>query len=556
MAAEVLFFKEVPVNIKTSVTGGQSSLTASSSSSSAITGIVSNSATSALQQESRRHAIHVHVAVSTPQQAGRVKVLELRLTDETDSFFLYQLSIGEDDFHVLRSEQNLLVDFNQFPHKFIELLEECIRCRSDESPKFLAQMSLGANSQSALFNIIETNTFKHIIHLSLHFIPGNDAAVKQYLAGMVKELKTDNSVLRNQLRSTHDSLSTRLRDTAATSAAVVSELDKLKISHAEQASRLQLQHSQQMAEEKERALREKEELRSSYEKEMKDMMRNYEDQIKNLSQQQGNLQSSQTHLSTKCGSLESSLQAEIKKSDRLAFELSASKQENENLRASQQNLIHAKSDLEKEVRRLDERCAQLAQHNQMLDEDVKRMETTLAEANAQREKMEETVEIFKLQNGRLDEGLKKATDEISKGNDIIRRLQADLKAAKSKIKLKNVVTLQQEKLLDERANLMDLQQKDLSALQESYAKKEAEVEELRVKCEELASKLEDSKKIISDNTHVIEWLHKQLNEEALNRAPLLGSSSIIPSYTRLDLDRDRLGTATSIGLNKENNVSF
>lgn len=57
---------------------------------------------------------------------ARWKVLQITLTDESDPFFLFQLEIGEEDFHQLKSEQNLLVDFSEFPYKFVELLEECI----------------------------------------------------------------------------------------------------------------------------------------------------------------------------------------------------------------------------------------------------------------------------------------------------------------------------------------------------------------------------------------------------------------------------------------------
>lgn len=38
-------------------------------------------------------------------------------------------------------------------------------------------------------NIIETNPFKHLTHLSLRFVPGNDAEVKKYLADCLKKLK-------------------------------------------------------------------------------------------------------------------------------------------------------------------------------------------------------------------------------------------------------------------------------------------------------------------------------------------------------------------------------
>ena len=133
------------------------------------------------------------------------------MTDETDPFFLFSLDIAEDDFHALRAQQNLLVDFVQFPIKFIELLEECINNAHEDHPKyiknrvfrfdsevtrcifdrFLAHLVSDPSCRYAGFNIIETNSFKHINHLSLQFLPGNDASVKEYLANLVKEFKVN-----------------------------------------------------------------------------------------------------------------------------------------------------------------------------------------------------------------------------------------------------------------------------------------------------------------------------------------------------------------------------
>jgi spindle assembly abnormal protein 6 len=76
-----------------------------------------------------------------------------------------------------------------------------------------------------------------------------------------------------------------------------------------------------------------------------------------------------------------------------------------------------------------------------------------------------------------------------------------LKASKAKIKLKNVVTLQQEKLLDERASIIELQQKDVTSLKDQLAKKQEEYNECKQKVEELAKNVEEGKKIISDNNH-------------------------------------------------------
>ena len=38
-------------------------------------------------------------------------------------------------------------------------------------------------------NIVETNPFKHLNHLSLKFMPGSDADVKKYLADCLKQFK-------------------------------------------------------------------------------------------------------------------------------------------------------------------------------------------------------------------------------------------------------------------------------------------------------------------------------------------------------------------------------
>lgn len=58
-----------------------------------------------------------------PAGQQRTRVLHIELTDERDLLFLYTLTVTEDDFHELKQDQQLLVDFAEFPHKFVELLQ-------------------------------------------------------------------------------------------------------------------------------------------------------------------------------------------------------------------------------------------------------------------------------------------------------------------------------------------------------------------------------------------------------------------------------------------------
>ena len=46
-----------------------------------------------------------------------------------------------------------------------------------------------SSSCTANLNVVETNPFKHLTHLSLKFLPGTDTDVKKYLAHCLKMLK-------------------------------------------------------------------------------------------------------------------------------------------------------------------------------------------------------------------------------------------------------------------------------------------------------------------------------------------------------------------------------
>ena len=91
----------------------------------------------------------------------------------------------------LKVQQGLLVDFGAFPQKFIGLLSLCLQEEQKDVPKFIVHLVTNGNSDcsTASLNVIETNPFKHLTHLSLKFLPGMDADVKEYLADCLKNLK-------------------------------------------------------------------------------------------------------------------------------------------------------------------------------------------------------------------------------------------------------------------------------------------------------------------------------------------------------------------------------
>ena len=59
------------------------------------------------------------------------------------------------------------------------------------SPRFLLQFTTSGSAlqTTGQLDVVETNPFKHLIHLSLKFLPGNDEEVKKYLAMCIRNLK-------------------------------------------------------------------------------------------------------------------------------------------------------------------------------------------------------------------------------------------------------------------------------------------------------------------------------------------------------------------------------
>ncbi|XP_044136202.1 spindle assembly abnormal protein 6 homolog [Bufo gargarizans] len=85
--------------------------------------------------EERRSTVRLTVETHCFSKPVYKKDLIVRLSDDTDPFFLYNLTLGEEDFISLKNQQGLLVEYSAFPQRFIELLEQCISEQEKTVPR-------------------------------------------------------------------------------------------------------------------------------------------------------------------------------------------------------------------------------------------------------------------------------------------------------------------------------------------------------------------------------------------------------------------------------------
>ncbi|XP_053558377.1 spindle assembly abnormal protein 6 homolog [Bombina bombina] len=494
--------------------------------------------------EDRRAGVRLTVETHSSSNPIHKKDLVVRLSDDTDPFFLYNLTLGEEDFQSLKNQQGLLVEFSAFPQRFIDLLEQCLAEQEKNVPRFLLQLlssSNGLDCMPASLNIIETNPFKHLVHLSLKLLAGNDSDVKKYLATCMKNVKLENCTLKEKLQKTEEDLSRRLCVTQQALADKSKELDKLRNEWTSQSTLLTSRHTQEITAEREKALQIQTQYQLQYEKQKKELESSSSRTIQHLEARVTELEATNKDLTERKYKSESCIRELKGKLAGLEEEYHRIKQEVASFRRENATLDSECHEKEKLINQLKTRTAVLEQEVKDKEQVVNRTVDACENAQEHKKKLEESLELKQLQTGKLEATVKSLSEELIKANEIIKKLQTDMKKLMEKIKLKNAVTMQQEKLLGEKDQALQKETLELTNIKHALKIKEEEVLKLQEQLDSTVQKLEESKQLLKTNENVINWLNKQLNENKI--ASLQGTQALyeIPSSIKAVSTTSNLG---------------
>ncbi|KAM4709270.1 spindle assembly abnormal protein 6 homolog [Discoglossus pictus] len=501
--------------------------------------------------EDRRASVRLTVETHSSSNPIHKKDLVVRLSDDTDPFFLYNLTLGEEDFQSLKNQQGLLVEFSSFPQRFIDLLEQCLMEQDKSVPRFLLQLltsSNGLDCMPASLNIIETNPFKHLTHLSLKLLAGNDSDVKKYLATCMKNLKLENCTLKEKLQKSEEDLSKRLCITQQALAEKSKELDKLRNEWASQASLLTSRHTQDVTAEREKALQCQTQYQLQFEQQKKELETSTSRTIQHLESRISELETANKDLTERKYKSESCIRELKGKLAGLEEDYHRTKQEVTSLRRENATLDSECHEKEKLINQLKTRTAVLEQEVKDKEQVIVRTADACESAQEHKKKLEEALELKQLQTGKLETTVKSLSEELIKANEIIKKLQTDMKKLMEKIKLKNAVTMQQEKLLGEKDQALQKETLDLTNVKHALKTKEEEVLKLQEQLESTVQKLEESKQLLKTNENVINWLNKQLNENKI--ASLQGT----PALYEMPGSIKTVSTSSNLGIVQNNQM--
>lgn len=454
---------------------------------------------------SRIVQIRVQVKLETKTSPVHKQELIIRLTNDSDCFFLYTLILGEEEFQVLKSQQGLFVDFATFPSSFIQLVNLC----KDNSPTSNYTLALNqTDSTSATLNVLETNAFRQITHLSLRFVNATDSFIKDYLAECLSTQKSTLEATEKELIDTRNRLTLRAEraeeeinrlemKSSELQRELLTKTDQITLDHKLQLDKILSEKSKKERELEQNSRYERENLESQF----RNTINSLESKVKDLETVNKELTERKFRMESQIRENHSKLSAQDDELTNLRTEVKKLRQQNHDYQAQRhedetniQNFKTQVALLEQEVKNKLELIDKTSQNQNGLE-------------NQQRMN-EERLEDLRLHNQKLQAKLQTLGDEMMKGNEIIKKQHTQIKELRYKNDMKNMVTVEQEKVLKEKSLQADKIAQELMNMTKSKSEVDEKLKVVTKENEEMAIK-------IKNNDNCIQWLNKQLNEKQL-----------------------------------------
>ena len=485
-----------------------------------------------------------------PMKISIIRLLEkqphliIQVTNPNDPLFLYSLDLSEIEYQQLKTEQSLLVDFQNFPDFITKMF---YFCKNDKDDIYSCVLTLGGVSENfsggnGILAVEEKTQYRKLNHLILKLQAANDISLKKYLSDVSKEYKEKFE----NLSQKYSDLSQNYEIIQKENLNLKENLQKIEYEHKTSLDNLLNEKNKEINSIKENNFKENKKQLELMETDKNKTISDLENKISQLQGILDDATKNKTQLE------EHKLKLEINQKDlegKFAIsntELNVYKTEITNLRQENSDLNKKCLNYEKNLTEFNFKNESILKQLEEKNKSLENMKQLIDSLNKQRDSNEDTIKSLKAANNKLENKLQLSIKEINKGNDIIQRLQNDIKNQKSKIKSTKNELNTQEQLINQKQILLDEQNKTIKDLKRDNETKEQEIIGLKNQINNYNNKLNENEKLIEENKQMILYLNKNLNENSKN--PF---KSRFNNYTSLDMNN--MNNLNTMNL-KSNNI--
>ncbi len=474
---------------------------------------------------------------------GKNQKIQIQITNPQDPLVLYLLDMTDLEFHQLKEEQCLLIDFQNFSSFFSKMVDNC------QNDKNYVCILHKRNVNEALLIFQERTQFRELNHLILNVIQANDNVLKKFLGNLSMQYKS-------QYLSTNDNLEKLSLDYEN----LQKENEELKEILNKEKNERQLELDDIYNKKNQEINKIKEDAFNETKMKLGELEANKNNKIEELENKISQLQAFNEELSIKLKNVEDNkLKLEMnhkgleEKHAISNSELNVYKENVQTLRGDNSNLNQKCFMQEKEITELRCRNDTLTKQNEEKDRGIASLNQLVDTLTKQRDSYEDNIKSLKATNAKLEDKLQTSINEINKGNEIIDKLQTEIKTQKSKLKSTKTALSTQEQLTNQKQAICDEQMRTLNDYKREAETKDREITSLKNQLNTFSMKLNDNEKVIEDNKQMIMYLNKNLNEVNSNpfksRLTGMSGSNTVSSSPFINMNNMQGSMSSGLGAN-------
>ncbi|XP_035214088.1 spindle assembly abnormal protein 6 homolog isoform X2 [Stegodyphus dumicola] len=432
-------------------------------------------------QKSRTCKLFLSVEWAEVTDAICKRELIISLTDENDPFFLHNLHLSEEDFQIF-----LLV---------LNVSEK-----------------IGNAASSSQLEVVETNTFKFLTHLSLKFLAATESAVKQYLTLYFRNLKAEKHQLENRVNFLEKDYKDKLSSCQQALQNKQEEIEIVKKEFTAELAACESKHAKEIIEERDKLLNKLREEEKRFEKEIKEKEHALRKQIQQLETKISYLETLNKELHEKNHKLESTIRDYRSKNQLLEEELKKTKDNLRNFKNQNEHLqaeIKEKSSL---ICHQKEKIDELEQDLNYKKQSISRLKEHCDIQQQQKVTLETELEMIKSTLEMSEKSQERIKVDIEKSNAIILKLQKEVKFKNDQLQNRDKLLLKQERNIEDKEKNIEKMKKHVTEMKAELEAKNSEVENLSFTVSSLEREISTLKKDVRDKDNVIKYLNRQLTD--------------------------------------------
>ena len=518
-----------------------------------------------LQNKEKRNEIELNMIIKRSENNATMEIMKIniiklfekqsrliiQITNPNDPLFLYTLELSELEYQQLKSEQSLLVDFQNFPDFIVKMF--CF-CKNDKEDIYSCVFNIGggglkennfSSGTNGILAIEEKTQYRKLNHLILKFQAANDTTLKKYLSDVSKEYKEKYENLLQKYNDLNLNFEKFQKDTAI----LKENFQKLEYEHKTSMDNLLNEKNNEINSIKENNFKDNKKQLELLETQKNNKISELENRISQLQGILDDATKNKTQLE------EHKLKLEINQKDlegKFAIsntELNVYKTEITNLRQENSQLNQNCLNNEKLITELKFKNENTLKQIEEKNKGLENMKQLVDSLNKQRESNEDTIKSLKANINKLESKLQLSIKEINKANDIIQRLQNEIKNQKSKYKSAKNELNAQEQLMNQKQILLDEQNKTIKEIKRDNDAKDQEIIGLKNQINTYNNKLNENEKLIEENKQMILYLNKNINEN--NNNPFRNRFN----YTSMEINNPLNNGSFGLGINSSNEIN-